>query len=83
MAAMHPCALQHDDAETIFLLRETHSNFGFTAMNILTRALRSAFDRPRRDPALEYLNESVSLLDLERRQQEIDAGAFRKRRFGY
>jgi hypothetical protein len=52
-------------------------------MNILTRALRSALNRPRRDPVLEYLNESVSLLDLERRQQEIDAGAFRKRRFGY
>ena len=52
-------------------------------MNILSRAFRSAFNRPRRDPALEYLNESVSLLDLERRQQEIDAGAFSKRRYGY
>ena len=52
-------------------------------MNIFTRALRSAVSRSRRDPAIEYLNESVSLIDLERRQQEIDAGAFRKRRFGY
>ena len=58
-------------------------NFGMTAMNILTRALRSALNRPRRDPALEYLNESVSLIDLERRQQEIDAGAFSRRRYGY
>lgn len=47
-------------------------------MNIFTRTLRSAFGRQSpRDRAMDYLNESVSIDDLERRQREIDAGKFR------
>lgn len=50
----------------------------------LTRRLRSAF-RPIReeDRAAAYLNESTSLIDLERRQREIDQGIFRPRHFGF
>jgi hypothetical protein len=34
-----------------------------------------------RDMERDYLNASVSLLDLERRQREIDLGLFRRRSF--
>ena len=43
----------------------------------LTDRIRSAL-RPR-DRALDYLNEATSLIDLERRQREIDAGRFHRR----
>ena len=53
-------------------------------MNIFSRSLRSAL-RPRnkRDRALEYLNESVSIDDLERRQHEIDQGLFNRRPYAF
>lgn len=49
-------------------------------MNIVTRTLRAFSQRSRRNPAMEYLNESVSIDDLERRQREIDSGLFSSHR---
>ena len=48
----------------------------------LKNALRS---RSRGELELDYLNESTSPVDLERRQREIDRGKFRRRStpFGY
>ena len=34
--------------------------------------------KPRMSPEMEYLNNSVSIYDLERRQREIDRGLFRQ-----
>ncbi|BDA84079.1 hypothetical protein Sa4125_16210 [Aureimonas sp. SA4125] len=53
-------------------------------MNILSRSLRAAFgQRNKRDRAMDYLNESVSIDDLERRQREIDQGMFARRPNSY
>ena len=48
-------------------------------MNIVSKTMRAFSHRLKRNPELEYLNESVSIDDLERRQREIDSGLFRKR----
>ena len=49
-------------------------------MGIISRA-RAAIQSYRRvDPEQAYLEEATSLVDLERRQQEIDKGRFRARR---
>ncbi|UIJ71580.1 DUF3563 family protein [Aurantimonas sp. HBX-1] len=37
----------------------------------------------RRDVVREYLDQSVSLADLERRQREIDSGRFRGRNYPF
>lgn len=42
-----------------------------------TDRIRSALRR--RDHALDYLNEATSMVDLERRQREIDRGRFNRR----
>lgn len=48
------------------------------------KALRDALKgRTQHDIELDYLNQSVSRADLERRQHEIDNGALRPRRFGF
>lgn len=39
-------------------------------------ARRSSSRQSRRDAELAYLNASVSLYDLERREREIEAGKF-------
>jgi hypothetical protein len=49
-------------------------------MGIISRT-REAIQRLRSfDPELAYLEESTSLIDLERRQKEIDRGRFRRQR---
>ena len=49
-------------------------------MGIISRT-RDAIRRVRNfDPAQAYLEESTSLVDLERRQKEIDRGRFRQQR---
>lgn len=46
--------------------------------NTVFGRIASAFRRPSRmDRETAYLNNSVSVYDLERRQREIDAGKFR------
>ena len=52
-------------------------------MNIFARTLRSAFRSNKRDRALDYLNESVSIDDLERRQHDIDQGMFNRRPYSF
>ena len=53
-------------------------------MNIFPRTLRSALrSRSPRDRAMDYLNESVSIDDLERRQHEIDQGLFTRRPYSF
>ncbi|WP_114348478.1 DUF3563 family protein [Mangrovicella endophytica] len=50
----------------------------------LTSRIRDAVKRRREyNPELEYLNEATSLVDLERRQREIDQGRFRRSRYPY
>ncbi len=49
-------------------------------MGIISRT-RDAIERVRNfDPEQAYLEESTSLVDLERRQKEIDRGRFRRQR---
>lgn len=49
-------------------------------MGIISKT-RDAIQRIRNfDPAQAYLEESTSLVDLERRQKEIDRGRFRQQR---
>ena len=49
----------------------------------LIQNLKAALRRTPHDPALAYLNESTSPVDLEMRQREIDRGKFRRStRFG-
>jgi hypothetical protein len=53
-------------------------------MNIFSRTLRTALrQRSPRDRALDYLNEAVSIDDLERRQHEIDQGLFNRRPYSF
>ena len=53
-------------------------------MNLFSRTLRSALSKgKKRDRALDYLNESVSIDDLERRQHEIDQGMFNRRPYSF
>ena len=49
-------------------------------MNIVTKTIRALRQRSQQNPAMDYLNESVSIHDLERRQREIDSGLFNQRR---
>lgn len=44
----------------------------------LIQNLKAALRRPSYDPALVYLNEATSPVDLEMRQREIDRGKFRR-----
>ena len=48
-------------------------------MNIIAKTIRSAFrTRTKRNAVIDYLNESVSIIDLERREREIESGKFKK-----
>ena len=48
-------------------------------MNMFQR-IRSVFSQDRsRQIELDYLNEAVSIVDLESRQRQIDRGRFRQR----
>ncbi|HEX2018074.1 MAG TPA: DUF3563 family protein [Aurantimonas sp.] len=50
----------------------------------ITNTLRGLFGgNRRRDVAREYLDQSVSLADLERRQREVDSGRFRGRSYPF
>ncbi|WP_156386616.1 DUF3563 domain-containing protein [Aureimonas sp. Leaf454] len=50
-------------------------------MNLIQK-LRSALGEDRATRMeLDYLNEAVSIVDLESRQRQIDRGRFRKRAF--
>lgn len=52
-------------------------------MNI-TDKIRGAFRRnPEQERIRAYLDQSVSMADLERRMREIDQGRFRARGFGF
>ncbi len=44
----------------------------------LIKNLRAALRRKPHDPALAYLNEATSRVDLEMRQRELERSAFRR-----
>lgn len=52
-------------------------------MNIANRLRRAVSPRRQSEREHDYLAQSASLTDLERRQREIDQGLLRLRRFGY
>ncbi len=52
-------------------------------MNIARRFRRAVTPMSQSAREHAYLEDSVSLTDLERRQKEIDRGLLRLRRFGY
>lgn len=48
------------------------------------KRISAALKRAREfDPEYDYLSEALDLVDLERRQREIDHGMFRHRPFSY
>jgi hypothetical protein len=75
MAVMQDCALQHSTGHIILGARKE------ITMNLIQK-LRSALGEDRASRMeLDYLNEAVSIVDLESRQRQIDRGRFRKRSF--
>jgi hypothetical protein len=48
------------------------------------KRISAALKRAREfDPEYEYLSEAMDLIDLERRQREIDHGLFRRRPYSF
>jgi hypothetical protein len=53
------------------------------AMNITSTIRGLLRGNGRRDVVRDYLDQSVSLADLERRQREVDSGRFRGRSYPF
>ncbi|NDV86322.1 hypothetical protein GTW51_06360 [Aurantimonas aggregata] len=50
----------------------------------ITNTIRGLFrSNHRRDVVRDYLDQSISLADLERRQREIDSGRFRAKNYPF